>query len=118
MSDVRKRLRAYLLSLLGIQKVFEEYEFNIHSDPVDGLEREIIAIREDFPALVPEFNKSDYLSHTEKSGTYYRANGIRAYLPTLISRIQVEIESDEGLPVTHKRDFSFISDQELQKIIE
>lgn len=119
MSDERKKLRAYLYSLLGIKKVFDEYErHNIHSDSVDVLEREVTAINKDFPALVPEFIKNDYLSHSENSGTYYQVNGIRSYLPTVISRIQAEIESDEGLPITQRRDFSFISDPDLQTIIE
>ncbi len=119
MSDDRKKLRAYLHSLLGIKKVFDEYDHhNIHSDPVDVLELEIASIIKDFPDLVPEFNKNNYLSHAESSDRYYRVHGIRSYLPTVISRIQAELESDEGLPVTQRRDFSFISDPDMQKIIE
>jgi hypothetical protein len=117
--EERKKLRAYFYSLTSLNKVFEEAEHaNIQGDPVDTLEREISTRFEDFPNLVPEFKKSDYLAQISGRDQYYRVAGVRSYLSTALARLKVEAESDDGIPVTEQRDFSFINDSDLRAVIE
>jgi len=116
-----KKLRAYYRSLLGQQRVYEgvlSQNRMITSGPVALLNDEIRKLCEDFPDLVPSFSPEQHVSHRSTKEVYYRGDGILSYLSTVLGRLEVAIEESETVPVTEIREFGFIRDKDLRKIIE
>ena len=72
-------------------------------------------IEKNFPGLVPKFNPKEFLALYKGQYNYI---SISSFIGTAISKLRVEIEDIEITPVTEKRNFPFISDNELRKILE
>jgi len=119
-----KRLRAHYHALLGHQQVLADLadsnHFLVSEEVIRPLDSELAALRSDFPNLVPvSVQLSHALGHREDSGAYYTVAALRTLLPSILSRLQVEIEEAlEVSPVTQARNFTFIQDVGLRKIIE
>ncbi len=117
-----RKLRGYYHSLLGQQRVFEDAAAkhpNIESPPVHVLRDELRRIEADFPGLLPPFKAEDFYSHQAESGErYYKISGIRSCLAGAVGRLKVVIDTPESSPVTQTREFSFVGDSELRRILE
>lgn len=117
----QKMIRKLFHTLRGQIGVFEEAaaRSNIEAKPVHFLEKTLSAFQEQLPDVVPTFNKQDYFSH--KAGSredYYVVSGIRAYMSAALAALEVEIEEQKSTPVTEQRDFTFISEPEIRRIVE
>jgi len=115
-----KKIRAYYYTLIDHKDVIDKQkEKFIHNTTVGVLESTFDEIEKNFPGLVPKFNPQEFLSHKyNKDNYYYYPAGISSFIGRAISKIRVEIEESEIIPITEKRNFPFISDNELRKIIE
>lgn len=113
--DQLKKLRQYYHSLFGQQRFFEDKRNAVvKHPPIRVLTDEIKAIENDFPDLLPPFDPREFHSHDE----FYNTSGVQAYLHTAIARLQIAIETNESTPVTETRDFSFVGDKQLRRVIE
>lgn len=114
-----KRLRAYYHSLLEQQRVIEDAkDFNISSQPVALLKEEVDRIESEFPNLIPPFVPERFFDFRGDDDTFYKVPGIRSYLGMALARVKVAIEIGESTPVTQTREFGFVKDTELRKVIE
>jgi hypothetical protein len=117
-----KKLRTYYHSLLGIQRIFQNASDNrsitIEGTPVNILEGELRRIEADFPGLLEPFTDRNFLSDVSSGRPYFRVEGILAYLASALARLKVEIDVPESTPVTETREFSFINDPELRRVLE
>ena len=120
MSKDLSRLRQYYHSLLGQQKIFDQWQHgNIDHYPVNTLKQEIDNLLSDFPNLVPPFNPQAFFSHSHNGrSSYYNCAGIRSYLSTVLGRLKIAIDEPQVTPITQKRNFSFLHDADLRNIIE
>lgn len=85
---------------------------------VDVLTQEVNQLLVDFPDIVPSFKPADFLSHSHGKTRYYNLAGVRAYLESIIGKLGIEIEQEPDSPITEVREFSFISDTELRRVLE
>ncbi|MCB4791854.1 MAG: hypothetical protein LHV68_08200 [Elusimicrobia bacterium] len=114
-----KQLRQYYHSLLGQQKVIEEERgIYISAYPANVLIKELKEIDSSFPKLLPSFNPQEYYKVDEAGNLIYNRTGVRSYLSTAISRLKVAIDEPTQTPITELKEFSFISNTELRKILE
>ena len=112
-----KRLRQFYHSIIEQQRVFNSLT-SANQYPVRVLALELKTIQEEFPNLLPNFKQEDYFMYRSGNIDNYSINGIRAYLGIAVGRLKVIIEESSGTPVTEKRDFTFIHDPNLRKILE
>lgn len=76
-------------------------------------------LEKEFPGLLPVFNPDDFNPDRYGQYTYYDTDGIRSFIGFAIGRIEVYLgEDQENTPVTQKKEFSFIKDQDVKKIVE
>jgi len=114
-----KKIRSCYYALIEQKKVFDRHEhLNVHHSIVRVLESTLDEIENNFPGLVPKFNPQDFFSHSALKDNYYRIAGISSFIGIAISNLRVEIEDSEITPITEKRNFPFIIDNELRKILE
>ncbi len=121
-SEQLTRLRQLYYSLLGQQRVLD----SISKDYAVGmtilpLEVELQQLQNESPELIPPFDKEDYFSYLSgrnNNERVYNLIGIRSYLAMALGRLQIAIEQPAGIPVTEKRQFTFVSDSALRTIIE
>lgn len=114
-----KKLRQYYHSLHGQQIIFDEIKGRTDQHPVRILDTEINRLLADFPNVVPPFNPQELFSHTHDNRTfYYDTSGIRAYLASVLGRLQIAIEEPLSTPVTEQRSFGFIRDSAIRIIVE
>ena len=116
-----KKLRQFYYSLLGQQRVLDSISNNfIEAMTILPLEVELQQLHNEFPELIPPFNKEDYFMHLAAATDrrIYDLTGIRSYVAIALGRLQIAIEQPTGMPVTEKRQFAFVSDSALRTIIE
>ena len=120
--EEQRKLRAYYHSLLGQEKVLinacDKRSKLIEAIVIRLFAEEIARIKVDFPDLLPQFILKDYLWGTQYGKPMYHAEGILSYTAVALSRLKVQIDSNESTPVTQTRDFSFVKTPELRAIIE
>jgi hypothetical protein len=75
---------------------------------------ELDEIATDFPDLIPTFSPN--LFKYDKGG--YSTSALITYLGMAISRLKVAVYDQENTPVTETRDFSFVQDSNLRKLLE
>jgi hypothetical protein len=116
-----KKLRQFYYSLLGQQRILD----TISDDLIEGitilpLEVELQRLQNEFPELISPFNREDYFIHfaANTDRRIYGLIGIRSYVAIALGRLQIAIEQPTGMPVTEERQFAFVSDSALRKIIE
>lgn len=117
-----KKLRQFYHSLLGLHRQFESERdkghINIYHHAVVHLDNELKEMFKEFPNLLPPFNIQDYYSHKHDKDSFYKCAGICAYLNIALGRLKVAIDEPQSTPVTQTKDFNFISNPDLQKILE
>lgn len=116
------RLKIYYQSLRGQQQVLERLDTK--SNLVDGptlqvLIDELQRIERDYPRLLPPFSPQDHFSHRGHANKpLYDISGILAYMAGALARLEALLTGPESLPVTQVREFAFVSDRELRKVLE
>jgi hypothetical protein len=120
-----KRLRSYYYSLLDQQRMLDglsagtQKRVYLYLAEFRVLEGEIRRIEEDFPDLLPPFMGQDFQIGRDAHGQIvYALSGVQAYLAGALGRLKVALETSESTPVTEAREFAFVSDAGLRKIIE
>ena len=116
-----KKLRQFYYSLLGQQRVLDSISNNvIEGMTILSLEVELQQFQNEFPELIPPFNKEDYFMHLSASTNrrIYNLTGIRSYVAIALGRLQIAAEQPTGMPVTEERQFAFVSNSALRTIIE
>ncbi len=119
--DKLKKLKGYYNSLLGqkqlLDGIAESSKYVIKDNQYRVLVVELANIEVDFPELLPRFRGEEF--HNKNSDDIcYDVGALRAYLAVALGRLKVGVNTSEGTPVTEIRDFSFISDLEVRKIVE
>jgi len=117
----QKHIRRLYHTLKSQLSIFEDGApgVNINGKPVHYLEKTLKEFHANLPDVVPPFDKRDFFSHNAGKGDdYYVVSGVRAYLSAAIGALEVEVEEQKSTPVTEHRDFTFVADPEIRKIIE
>ena len=116
-----RKLRGYYHSLLGLQRLFES-ELKQHpyceGSPVATLAGEIDRIEKGFPGLLPQFYLGSYFSHSSGNESFYKVSGILSFLASAVAHLEASLDTPIGTPVTQTREFTFVIDLELRKVIE
>lgn len=122
MEDSQSKIRAYRHSLSGIKSVFDEATTTSHMAEgglVDGYESFVNDVNSNFEGLLTPFNKADFFSHRNgERSSYYQADGIRLHIANNLGKLKVRAENVSDTPATENRDFGFITNTDLRKIIE
>lgn len=120
--DRSKKLRVYLHSINGQLRMLERIDNStgqgtIDRDTVASVGQELAELEREFPELVPAFQPQLFFSHDVGRGAYYRLAGLILHLKKVIGRLEVATEDDDSAPVTEMRDFTYVSDAGLRKIL-
>jgi hypothetical protein len=114
-----KKLRGHYHSLLNYQQVLESIvETNrqvIDRGSMRALANELYSTMADLPGGLPPFMEDDF---REPGEDWYRISGLRGYLALALGKLTAAIEVQDSTPVTEAREFSFIKDGGLRKVIE
>lgn len=115
-ADERKKLRFYYHSILEQKRFLDTLKggSRIRGNQVRPLMMEFDRLRKDFPDMVPFDPEYDGL----KDDSLYDFISIRGYLSMVIGRLEVAVDQPTDIPVTEKRQFTFISNSNLKAIIE
>jgi hypothetical protein len=116
-TDQLKKLRGYYQSLLGMVPIFETASNDvINQGPVYTFAAEIERIAKDFPDLLPPLDIHPHI--TPRRADLYFSRGISSLLAIALGRLGVAIEESTSTPVTQPKEFPFVRDIELRKILE
>lgn len=113
----QKKIREYYHSLNGIKSVFNEATMSSHmaeGSLVNEYEKFIEEVNGQIPNILTAFNKRDFFSHDK----YYHADGIRLHIARNLGTLKVRADNVNDTPVTENKDFGFISNEDLRKIIQ
>lgn len=112
----RRRLRSYYNSLAGQQRFLETLKGGalIAFEAVKPLFAELALLKEEFPDLVP-FDPSRCDLEDDDNVSFVAVMG---RLAMVLGRLRTATEESPDLPVTEKREFSFISKPDLRAIVE
>ncbi len=115
-ADERKKLRFYYHSILEQKRFLDTLKggSRIKGNQVRPLMMEFDRLRKDFPDMVPFDPGYDSL----KDNIFYDFISIRGYVSMVIGRLEVAVDQPTDIPVTEKRQFTFISNSNLKAIIE
>jgi hypothetical protein len=126
-----KKLRSYYHSLLEQQRILDGAAATrqpITRRQVGVLADELQHLEADFPELVPRFRRDAFLQrpassftqhgHTTHFEELYDNEALRSYLGRAISRLKIASETTESTPVTETREFSFVGNAKLRRILE
>lgn len=120
-SEETAHLRTHYQSLRGQRRVLEasaEKSQLIKEPNLIPLEAEFEAVEKEFPGLLPKFNKQQYFSHGGLSYGLFHSAGILASVEAALARLETVIGESESTPVTESKEFKFIADARLRKILE
>ncbi len=115
-ADQQKKLRYYYHSLLEQKRFLDTLKggIRIRGNQLRPLLMEIDLLKKDFPDIIPFDSEYDRL----QDDLYYDYIAYRGYLSIAIGRLEAELDQTTDIPVTEKRQFSFISNSDLKTIIE
>jgi hypothetical protein len=112
------KLRIYYHSLVDIQRGLENKNYTspviLQEDRFYLIAYELDEIEAAFPNLIPPFSPD--LFKYDKGG--YSTPALITYLGMAISRLKVALDNQESTPVTETRDFSYVQDFGLRKVLE
>jgi len=116
-----RKLRSYYHVLLEHQRVLDELApkyRTVELKSVRALVEELSRLTTDFQDLVPPFHTENFYSHTVEGFRFYDLVAIRSHIGSVLGRLKVAIEASESSPVIQAREFTFIKDPNLRKILE
>lgn len=116
------RLRTYYRSLVGQRRVLENASSGSHiirQAAFRVLEEELNGIEKDFPGLIPPFRWTDHYSHDgNRNEKLYHASSVLGFIEVAIARIEDCVSESQSTPVTESREFRFVIDPDLRKILD
>lgn len=121
-SDELNRLRAFYQSLLEQQRVLTGLDLkggmDIAKAAVLPLVNEFAQLNLEFPNLVPRFDPGPYRTFSRDGALYYNYVGVLSYASMALGRLKISIEQSSGTPITEIRQFAFINDANIRRIVE
>ncbi len=117
--DQRRELKSLRLfgSTLAEQKNFLDARLGTHSyvdgDVFSQIMDEVESARELFPFLVPSCDRDAFVSFGG-----YSARALSMYLGRVLARLRAEIPESDSSPITEERDFSFVRDTGLRRLLD
>ena len=121
-SDELKKLRALYHSILEQQRILAAVDFkgaaNIPKAAILPLLSEFAQLNREFPDLVAPFQDSQYRIFDPQGKQYYSYAGVLSYASMACGRLKISIEQPLDTPVTEVRQFAFINDANIRRIIE
>jgi hypothetical protein len=121
------KLRGFYHSIIGQQQVLMNLKLsgppeNCPKSTVFPLLEEFKQVNAEFPKLIEPFADGAYSGFTSgphgQPQKYYNLPGVLTYASALLGRIKVLIAEPSNTPVTESRDFSFINDPKIKKIVD
>lgn len=120
--EEERKLSAYYHSLKDQLEIFrraaESPASEIRDHTVELLKAEVERINQDFPDVIPGLDEREFLKDPDPRWTTYYAEPIWCYLIQATSRLKSELDDLNTMPVTEERDFSFVKDADLRRILE
>ncbi len=115
-ADQLKKLKAYYHSFLEQKKFFDSLKggTKIKGNQPRPMLMEFDLLKKDFPDIISFDPGYDGL----KDGLYYDYIAFRGYLAIVIGRLEVAVDQPADIPVTEKRQFTFVNNSNLKAIIE
>ena len=114
-------LRTHYQSLRGQRRILEASagKSQLIKEPnLIPLEAEFETLHKKFPGLLPKFNKQQYFSHTGLGYGLFHSAGIIGSVEAALARLESVMEESQSTPVTEYKEFKFIADAKLRKILE
>lgn len=118
-----KAIRAAFLSFREHRAFFKEEIARNHTivelAMFEDVRREVDYVEQAAPGLLPPVDPKDSLFVSGTTGSRgHQANVLVTYLNRAIARLEAELAVEKAQPVIQRREFSFISDPSLRKIVE
>ena len=117
--EEQRKLRAHYVALSDLQRLFlnasNTRTGSIYTGALDQVREEISRIDADFSGVVPEFDPG---RDVYRAQGMCHASGVSAYLARAVAQLKVRIEDSESTPATQTKEFTFVQDAELRKILE
>ncbi len=113
-SEELRKGRTYYRSLLSLQRSLQSNKTSnpsFHIGVVKMLADEVGRIEKDFPGLVLP-------CPFDLREMWHMKGEVLVYLGSCLARLEGSIDTTDGMPVTESREFTFIGDAELRKIVE
>jgi hypothetical protein len=114
--EQNKKLRSYYHSLAGQQRFLDTFKGGllIPFGALKPLFGELTLVQKDFPDLVPFQMELSQLEDDDQVNII----GVMGTLSMVLGRLQTALEESTDVPVTEKREFTFIGNSDLKAIIE
>jgi hypothetical protein len=117
----RKRLLGYYRSLNGVERNLREQAsrkvLSVDAGAGDAIAEEIDRLEGEFPGLGPPSRVSQ-LKLESMTGYFYRIESLLAKVSLVLGRLSVATEADASTPVTEVKEFPFVQDVALRRILE
>ena len=121
-SDELNKLRAFYHSILEQQQLLTGLKLpgTVHCPraTVLPLIEEFEQLNVEFPDLVPPFDGHQYSQVGGDGKQYYNFAGVLSYSSKALGRLKILIEQPSDTPITEIRQFAFINDANIRKIVE
>lgn len=118
-SDELRKVRSFYHSLTNFEPILERSAKTsgiVQTSTVNLLRGELDRISEAFPDLLPPLDLTPYARRNDPG--YYYSEGVCGVLGLALGRLKVAIESTESKSVTEQRDFPFVREVALRRILE
>jgi hypothetical protein len=118
--DELKKLKGHYFGLLGQKQLFDTFAskaYYIDPSPVGVLQDTFDSVEKDFPGLLRTFSCKNFYA-SMGGAERYNVPGIQAFLASAVGKLKAEIDSQESVTIFEKRDFSYVNDSEIRKILE
>ena len=97
--------------MLRFEKIFGDAGGNyIPSPAVLVFFDEVARFQSEIPGIVQPTEAYRFISHRGDGESWYKLAGIRAYVATAVSTVEVELDQEESSPIFESREFTFIAD--------
>jgi len=117
----RKKLQAHYRSLNGIERNLRDQasrkDYAIGADAGDSITDEIDSLEAEFPALGPP-SRAKQLRQRSDTRFFYPIEALLTKVTLVLGRLSVAMEVDASTPVTEAKEFPFVQDHAIRKILE
>lgn len=115
-----KRLMVHLYALKNLlnQLADESMRYAADKHTATLVAQELQLLEQEVPGLVPPLRLEDLYERVSAAQPYYRAQGLRSHLAMAVGKLEAEIHPPESNPVIEKREFLYVKDAKLRRILE
>ena len=120
--DEVRKLRGYQRGLEGQLETLSDQHVIRDGYVSSGTYRlfidEVQRARAAFPEHMPTCRDEDFYAHrTNEGNDYYHVTPMRQYLAMAVGKLRAAVEEVESIPITERREFPFVKESELRKIL-